>query len=203
MSIFETAIVGYPFETLEIQKGMTIKYEGDVISKVYFIQKGEISVQEETPAGDTFRLKTLKSNDCFGELELFSPLKCVYNITALTNCEIICISHENVSKCMQEDFRVTKYLYQSLCLKLEASSKYIIKSRTRTLYDRLLFDILDNSDNGIYNFNKNELCFNLNTTIRTLNRAFKRAQDENLISLKKGNATVLSLEGIKLYLKNK
>lgn len=203
MNIFETEIINYPFETLKIQKGLTIKYQGDSISKVYFIRKGEVSIQEDTLTGKTFSLKTLGNNECFGELELFSSLDCVYNVTALTNCEIICISHENVSKSMQENFKITEYLYRSLCLKLKESSDYIINNRTRTLYDRLLFDILTNNDNGTYCFNKPNLCFKLNTTIRTLNRAFKKAQDEKLIYLNKGSAEILSLEDIKIYLNNK
>jgi len=104
---------------------------------------------------------------------------------------------------MQENFKITEYLYRSLCLKLKASSDYIINNRTRTLYDRLLFDILTNNDNGTYCFSKANLCFKLNTTIRTLNRAFKKAQDEKLIYLNKGSALILSLEDIKIYLNNK
>ncbi|MBK5077549.1 Crp/Fnr family transcriptional regulator [Lactococcus lactis] len=203
MNIFETTIIKYPFEILKVQKGSTIKCQGDNISKVYFIREGEVSVQEETLAGDTLRLKTLKRNECFGELELFSSLDCKYNVKALTNCEIVCFSHEDVSKCMEKDFRVAKYLYQALCLKLESSSNCIVKRYTRTLYERLLSDILSNTDNGVYKFNKNDLCFKLSTTLRTLNRAFKKAQNENLICLEKGKARVLSLEKIKLCLKNK
>lgn len=199
MKITETNLKYCESVTYKLNKFTTVKEQGSRIDKVYFIKEGKVSVQEETLEGETVQLKTLMENECFGELELFSSENCFYQITTLTECQIVGISHEDVIKCMKEDFMILEYLYESICSKLKNSSKYIIQSRTKTIYERMLIHILDFSVNGEYQLEKEKLALTLNTTVRTLNRSLLKASEEGLISIIKNTVTILSIDNFKKY----
>ncbi|WP_349652044.1 Crp/Fnr family transcriptional regulator [Lactococcus lactis] len=202
MNIFDTNLARSESVNYKLNKFTTVKEQGSNVDKVYFIKEGKVSIQEETLEGETVQLKTLEQDECFGELELFSSEKCYYQIVTLTDCQIVAINHNEVIKCMKEDFRIVQYLYESICSKLRNSSKYIIQTRTKTVYERLLMHILDFSDNGVYILEKEKLALNLNTTVRSLNRSLLRASHEELITVNKNIVDIVSVDTLKRYLKS-
>ncbi|EGO9003088.1 Crp/Fnr family transcriptional regulator, partial [Enterococcus faecalis] len=128
----------------KINKTATIYSSDKRKSYVCLIKSGKVIVAKYALDGERIFLKLLKKNDCFGELELFSATKNLYDIIALTDCEIYFVSYTDIKKWMAVDFSFTEYLFKSMACKLENSSNYIVHSKQYTIYNRFLFLILEN-----------------------------------------------------------
>lgn len=168
---------------------------------LYILIKGHVDVIMQNYSGSQVILYTNKEYSCFGELELFKKDIKSYAAVCQSDCEIISIHQENVFKWMQLDFEFTKFIIEQLTEKLLYSSKVMYSLSLLSIKDRLLNCIYTyDKYNGLSNLTKDQVCVDICTPLRSLNRAIAECRSEGLIDYKNKKFQILSKEKLYNYL---
>jgi len=127
------------------KKGDIIIKEGEIGELCFILYKGSVHIYRQTPAGDTFALANLSSeqNFFFGETALISDDPRSATVQALTDCTTIALSGKKfLSMCQKEPvlgFKVVLYIARNM-------AKTITKANNdkATLYEALYNEIEGN-----------------------------------------------------------
>lgn len=126
----------------KFKKGDLIIQEGEYGELCYILYSGTVHICRKTPAGDTFALANLSSeeNVFFGETALISDGPRSATVQALTDCTTIALSGKKfLSMCQKEPalgFKVVLYIARSMAETITKAN-----SDKATLYEALFREI--------------------------------------------------------------
>jgi CRP-like cAMP-binding protein len=92
------------------QKGITICREGEDGDSLFIIGRGEVAITKQMPGGKEMWIRNLREGDFFGEFGFFTDQKRHASVKAITECEILQISHNELGKIVKTHPRVMEVL---------------------------------------------------------------------------------------------
>ncbi len=92
-----------PFERILLSKGESLFYQGDKAKNAYVIEDGWISISKKDDSGNEMVLSNLSKGELFGELAIFDHNPRSATATALSNTEVVVISHKYLLAMIKEN----------------------------------------------------------------------------------------------------
>jgi cAMP-dependent protein kinase regulator len=93
-----------------VQKGIPICREGEDGDSLFVIGRGEVAITKQMPGGKEVWIRNLREGDFFGEFAFFTDQKRHASVKAITECEILQISHNELGKIVKTHPRVMEVL---------------------------------------------------------------------------------------------
>jgi CRP/FNR family transcriptional regulator len=176
----------------EYKKGSIVFFEGDSSEYMYIILEGKVKLYKTTPKGGHVHINILKAPDLIGEYACFEsqpfPATCEY----ITDGKIGLLPFKVVYSLLEnKDFSLG--IIKSLTAKVMLLSALIHKE-TVLSSEAKVADIIINKPQIFSRLKNNEIADILNVTPETLSRILSKFKKEGIISMKKGNLTILNGE---------
>ena len=92
------------------QKDSLICREGEAGESLMVLSRGEVAIIKQMPRGEEVWIRNLREGDFFGEFGFFTDQKRHTNVKALTECEILEISRNELDKILKVHPRVKEVL---------------------------------------------------------------------------------------------
>jgi len=92
------------------QKDSLICREGEAGESLMIINRGEVAITKQIPRGEEVWIRNLREGDFFGEFGFFTDQKRHANVKALTECEIMEISKNELDEIIKVRPRVKEVL---------------------------------------------------------------------------------------------
>lgn len=92
------------------QKDSLICREGEAGESLMVLNRGEVAIIKQVPRGEEVWIRNLREGDFFGEFGFFTDQKRHTNVKALTECEILDISRNELDKIIKVHPRVKEVL---------------------------------------------------------------------------------------------
>jgi CRP-like cAMP-binding protein len=92
------------------QKDSLICREGEAGESLMVLSRGEVAIIKQVPRGEEVWIRNLREGDFFGEFGFFTDQKRHTNVKALTECEILEISRNELDKIIKVHPRVKEVL---------------------------------------------------------------------------------------------
>lgn len=93
-----------------LQKDSLICREGEVGDSLMIISRGEVAITKQVPRAKEVWIRNLREGDFFGEFGFFTDQKRHANVKALTECEILEISKNELDKIIKTHPRMKEVL---------------------------------------------------------------------------------------------
>ena len=93
-----------------VQKGIPICREGEDGDSLFVIGRGEVAITKQMPGGKEVWIRNLREGDFFGEFGFFTDQKRHASVKAITECEILQISRNELGKIVKTHPRVMEVL---------------------------------------------------------------------------------------------
>jgi len=92
------------------QKGVPICQEGETGDCLFIIGRGEVAITKRMPGGREVWVRNLREGDFFGEFGFFTDQKRHATVKAITECEILQISRNDLEEAVKTHPRVMEVL---------------------------------------------------------------------------------------------
>ncbi|EGT4599948.1 Crp/Fnr family transcriptional regulator [Clostridioides difficile] len=162
--------------------GSTILYAEEENNFVYFLLSGVAEAYIQSCNGNFSTLYLYKSGSFFGEIEQFYDGKKPVEITALSDCIVKRLYRTYFLEWIKNDFNATTFLIQGLAEKLIINSQLVENILELTVKERLLRSIsLHYHRNTLDSLNKSRLAKEVNSPIRSVNRAIDECKKQGLL----------------------
>lgn len=170
-------------ETKIYNPNETILFAEQENNYVYFLMEGTVEAYIQSPHGTFATLHLYEKGGFFGEIEPFYEGRKPVEITAVTTCITRRLYKTDFLSWLQSDFEATKFLIKELANKLIINAELIEHLLSLTVKERFLRSILLHHRRGsLQNLTKANLSKEINTPIRSLNRAIVTCESEGIIS---------------------
>ena len=170
-------------ETKMYNPNETILFAEQENNYIYFLIEGTAEAYIQSPYGTFATLYFYEKGSFFGEIEPFYDGRKPVEITAVTSCIGIRLFKTDFLSWLQSDFEATKFLIKELANKLIINTELVEHLLSLTVKERLLRSILLHYRRGtLQNLTKANLSKEINTPIRSLNRAISTCESEGIIS---------------------
>jgi cAMP-dependent protein kinase regulator len=103
------SLLGY-LQVKNIPKGSLICREGEEGNSLFIIGHGEVAITKQMPGGKEVWIRNLREGDFFGEFGFFTDQKRHASVKAVTECEILQISRDELGKIVKAHPRVMEVL---------------------------------------------------------------------------------------------
>lgn len=162
--------------------GNTILYAEEENNFVYFLLSGVAEAYIQSSNGNFATLYLYKSGSFFGEIEQFYDGKKPVEITALADCIVKRLYRADFLEWIKNDFNATTFLIQGLAEKLIINSQLVENILELTVKERLLRSLsLHYHRNTLDSLNKSRLAKEVNSPIRSVNRAIDECKKQGLL----------------------
>ena len=185
-------------------RGEVIFHEGDPGDTMHLIAQGHIGIRATTPLGDVAMLRVLKPGEFFGELALIAAGNRSATAVALDKAETLGISRSLLddlrSRIPAIDAVVTAALVNEVRRLAAALTEALyLPSETRLL--RRLVELTElfassGSDTVTIPLTQDEMAQLAGVTRPTANRILKKAGDDGLVAVSRGQVEVLDAAGL-------
>ena len=185
-------------------RGEVIFHEGDPGDTMHLIAQGHIGIRATTPLGDVAMLRILRSGEFFGELALISDGPRSATAVALDKAETLAVSRSLLddvrSRIPAIDAVVTHALVNEVRRLAAALTEALyLPSETRLL--RRLVELTElfasnSSDTVTIPLTQDEMAQLAGVTRPTANRILKKASDDGLVLISRGQVEVVDAAGL-------
>ncbi len=178
-------------------RGEVVFHAGDVGESLHFIRTGLAAVRVETAEGDVSIINVLQPGSTFGELALVHPEETrTATIAALTDLVTLSLRRSAFETLRMEHPQVDRLLILALAYHVERLSRLLIEAQREDVPHRLvrrLADLAPSADVLAYSvpLTQEELASVVGTTRPSVNHALKRLTARGLVSLQRGEVTVV------------
>jgi CRP-like cAMP-binding protein len=184
-------------------KNTQILYAGEDTEYLYILTEGSAEVIFQNYDGAMYTMYHYEAYSLFGELEIFNEKAKTFDVICRTPCTTLAISKYNVHRWMRMDFEFTTWLIEQLTNKLLASARSLSILSLLKVNDRLLNCVYTHSRVGdLDSLTKEDICIEINTPIRSLNRAIQQCRDMGLIDYQNKKFLILDLERLEEHCYN-
>ena len=100
--------------------GEVILHEGELNSKVFFIQEGQVGIDkyrcnsDGNTGSETMHIADLQVGDTFGEMELIDVQPCVATVTALSDVSVLTLSNVDLYALRKRDLKAFTLVMMNL-----------------------------------------------------------------------------------------
>lgn len=165
----------------EFRKNQLICREGDDLSDLVFLIKGNAKLFLTHENGKVTTIDFLKSPTLFGEMEFMKAQKFTNGIIALDKCVCILLSIRETEHLLRNDIKFLNYLCQFLCKKALRNTSNYATNQNYPLVNRLAKFILLYADGEIYNRKHTEVAEYLGVSYRHLLHVFALLCETNIL----------------------
>ncbi|MBU4484943.1 Crp/Fnr family transcriptional regulator, partial [bacterium] len=178
--------------------------EDDPADRFYILIDGRVDLIKSTPDGKEQLIRTVKNNEMFAEIVVFSGGRYPAMAIAKMQSKLICFDKKDFIKFIKGHPDVSLKMIGAMSKLLQHLNSLVGKLSLGSVASRLASFIVNRyNETGQTSFDigmqKQELASELGTIKETLSRNLKKFQKENLIDLKKNQIIVKNinkLEGI-------
>lgn len=183
------------------EKGSTILFAEEENNYVYFLIEGRAEAYVLSPKGNYANLYIYREGSFFGEIEQFYEGRKPVEITAFTDCLVKMLHKDDFLKWLESDFNATKYLIKELSYKLVINAELVEDVLSLTVKERLLRSVaIHNHRNTLNTLSKNQLAKEVNTPMRSLNRAIASSIEEGVLAFENEMLIILDEEKVNVHL---
>lgn len=186
---------------IKYQANSTILFAEEENYYVHFLMEGIAEAYIQSPQGALATLHLYKAGSFFGEIEQFYHGRKPVEITAISDCIVDLMHRNDFLDWLYKDFEATKYIIQEISYKLINSSEQIEEVLLMTVKERLLRCVaLHHYKNNLDTLTKKQMAKEVNTPMRSINRAIAECAKQELICYKNKKIHVLDEKKILQYL---
>jgi CRP-like cAMP-binding protein len=185
----------------KFKKGEAIIRAGDAGDALYLVASGTVAVRVISPRGSVATIDVLRPGDAFGEQALISDGEGrTATVAALEPCETLRLTRAEFELLLAEHPGVLRLLVEVLEARLRTTTQDLVDAlclpvETR-VYRRLakLAEIYASRD--AIPLTQDDLASIAGTTRQSLNKVLRRAQEDGLVVLNRGQVSVLDTDEI-------
>lgn len=175
---------------------------GNTNEHLIIIQEGNIEICKESIDGSMMSLNQYHGATILGELEIFNESLTTQTVLALSDCKAIIMHKTTLFEWMKDDFDLTTYIIRHVTNELKVRERQSMILAKLSVYDRMLMAIYQyHRLETLSSVNKNQLSKDIDTPIRSVNRAIARAIEEGFIDYKK-SITIKDEHMLMTHIKN-
>ncbi|MDR2374388.1 MAG: Crp/Fnr family transcriptional regulator [Bifidobacteriaceae bacterium] len=189
---------------LRLDRGAVLFREGDEGDRLYLIQSGMIKLGRTAPDGRENLVAVLGRGEFIGELTLFDPGPRTATATAVTESELLELSHDAVGEWLEENPAASKHLLQELAHRLRRTNEAVTDLIFADVPGRVakaLLDLADrfgtNTADGVHvthGLTQEELAHLVGASRETVNKALAEFIARNWIRLEGRSVHILDVE---------
>lgn len=187
-------------ERIKYKQGETILFAENENNFFYFLIEGAAEAYVQSPQGNYANLYIYKAGSFFGEIEQFYEGSKPVEITAFTDCVVERLYKDDFLKWLERDFRATKFLIKGLSHKLIINAELVEEVLMLTVKERMLRNIaIHYHRNTLNSLGKKQLSKEVNTPVRSINRAISECTKDGIILYENEIIKVLDEEKLLEY----
>lgn len=187
-------------ERKRYKKGEVILFAEKENEYVYFLREGSAEAYVMSPKGNYANLYIYKEGSFFGEIEQFYEGNKPVEITAFTHCVVERLHRKDFLEWLEGDFRAVKFLLKELSHKLIINAELVEEVLTLTVKERMLRSIaIHNHRNTLGKLTKKQLSKEVNSPLRSINRAISECTANGIISFEDDRIKVMSEKKLMEY----
>ncbi len=185
-------------------RGETVFHEGDPGDALHLIAKGHVAVRAGTPLGDVSTFTVLGPGEVFGEGALLAPdARRTATVVALEPVETQTLSAVQFGTLRREQPEVDRFLVEVLAAQVRRLSSRLqealfVPAETRVL--RRLLELGDSyrAPDGTVTIplTQDDIASLAGTSRPTANRVLKAAEEDEILSIRRGRIQVLDDRGL-------
>ncbi|MDR1189326.1 MAG: Crp/Fnr family transcriptional regulator [Bifidobacteriaceae bacterium] len=190
--------------TQHLERGKVLFWEGDEGDRLYLIESGMLKLGRASPEGRENLLAVLGKGEFIGELTLFDPGPRTATATAVTDSELLELSHEAVGEWLDQNPAASKHLLQELAHRLRRTNEAVTDLIFADVPGRVakaLLDLADrfgeNTAEGIHvthGLTQEELAHLVGASRETVNKALAEFIARSWIRLEGRSVYLLDVE---------
>jgi CRP/FNR family cyclic AMP-dependent transcriptional regulator len=192
--------------TVRLNKGEILFHEGDSGDRLYVVVSGKVKLGRSGSAGRENLLAVLGPGQMFGELSLFDPGPRSTTATAVTNCEIRTLEHEELMGWLAGRPEVAQGLLGQLAARLRRANDVVADLVFSDVPGRVAKQLLelakrfgDRRDDGVHvhhDLTQEELAQLVGASRETVNKALADFAARGWIRLEPRSVTILDVERV-------
>ncbi|MDR2379021.1 MAG: Crp/Fnr family transcriptional regulator [Bifidobacteriaceae bacterium] len=187
-----------------LERGKVLFWEGDEGDRLYLIQSGMIKLGRTSPDGRENLLAVLGKGEFIGELTLFDPGPRTATATAVTESELLELSHQAIGEWLDQNPAASKHLLQELAHRLRRTNEAVTDLIFADVPGRVAKALLDLADRfgestpeGVHvthGLTQEELARLVGASRETVNKALAEFIARNWIRLEGRGVYLLDIE---------
>ncbi|MDR0594895.1 MAG: Crp/Fnr family transcriptional regulator [Bifidobacteriaceae bacterium] len=187
-----------------LARGKVLFREGDEGDRLYLIQSGMIKLGRTSPDGRESLLAVLGRGEFIGELTLFDPGPRTATATAVTESELLELSHDAIGEWLDQNPAASKHLLQELAHRLRRTNEAVTDLVFADVPGRVAKALLDLADrfgedaaDGVHvthGLTQEELAHLVGASRETVNKALAEFAARNWIRLEGRSVHLLDIE---------
>nr|WP_239579495.1 Crp/Fnr family transcriptional regulator [Microlunatus panaciterrae] len=192
--------------TIRLSKGEILFHEGELEDRLYVVVKGKIKLGRSGSAGRENLLAVLGPGQMFGELSLFDPGPRSTTATAVTNCELRTLEHDELMTWLTGRPEVARGLLGQLAARLRRANDVVADLVFSDVPGRVAKALLDlatrfgeRKDDGIHvhhDLTQEELAQLVGASRETVNKALADFAARGWIRLEPRSVTLIDVDRV-------
>lgn len=179
----------------------TILYAEKENKYVYFLTEGVAEAYIQSPQGTFATLYLYKAGSFFGEVEQFYDGRKPVEVTAITDCVVEILYKEDFLDWLKINFEAVKFIIKEISYKLIINAELVENILLLTVKERLLRCIaIHHYRKSLDSLTKEQLSKEVNTPIRSINRAIAECSNQGIISYTNKKILILNEKLVLKYL---
>ncbi|GAA2514919.1 Crp/Fnr family transcriptional regulator [Kocuria salsicia] len=189
---------------VDLSRGATLFYEGDLGDQLYFIVSGKMKLGRTASDGRENLVAVMGPGEIFGEMALFDPSPRSTSATAVSETRLAGLKHENLRKVIQRSPEVSAQLLQALARRLRRTNENLADLVFSDVPGRVAKALLDLADrfgrpatDGIlvaHELTQEELAQLVGASRETVNKALAEFVQRGWIRLEARAVVILNLQ---------
>jgi CRP-like cAMP-binding protein len=187
-----------------LRRGEILFREGDAGDKLYLVSEGKVKLGRTSSDGRENLLAVLGPGQMFGELTLFDPGPRSATVTAVTDCELLSLSHEDLQRWLEGRPGVARGLLVQLASRLRRANDVVADLVFSDVPGRVAKALIDlanrfgrTADDGIHvhhDLTQEELAQLVGASRETVNKALADFASRGWIRLEPRSVVIMDMD---------
>ena len=194
-------------DDIRISRGEVLFSEGDSGDRLYFVTEGKVKLGRRSSDGRENLLAILGPGQMFGELSLFDPGPRSATVTAVTDCTLKSLSHDELGQWLDGRPEVARGLLSQLAGRLRRANNVVADLVFSDVPGRVAKALLDLSarfgrvaDDGVHvshDLTQEELAQLVGASRETVNKALADFASRGWLRLEARSVIIMDLDRLK------
>ena len=190
-------------------KGEKILLRGEPSPGLICLKKGNVKISSEISNGNEKIFGLLVAPTMFGETEVFDHGPCMISATALSKVEVAIVALPTIKRLIVESPEVAYFIIRSIGIKLRWTTLQAEDMTSQRIGYRLANLLLGHGKYAVFTYRNNykvlnmtheEIAYFIGSTRPKVTILMREFVQKGIIENKRGEITVLDLEGLQKYL---